>query len=209
VIATGIFVMPTRWSLVWALSTTSSRHPNNATSPPIGWHAVSMIGNLDDEPHEAADFDELFRSSYERLVRSVTLAIGDADIAADAVQEAFARAHSRWPRVSRIDSPLGWIRTVAINDARDTFRRRQRFDRVRHLIAGHDAETEPTDRHTPLTDALATLSPQQRIAATLYYLDDLSVVEVARTMKLSEGAVKFHLSKARDQLRSITERFSQ
>jgi RNA polymerase sigma-70 factor (ECF subfamily) len=36
----------------------------------------------------------------------------------------------------------------------------------------------------------------------LYYLDDLTVAEVAATMELSEGAVKYHLHQARERLRT-------
>lgn len=154
------------------------------------------------------DFDELFRAHYAPLVRSLSMAIGDADLAADAVQEAFAKAHARWSKVSRYTSPVAWIRTVALNTARDQFRRRQRFDKVRHLIArgesSHDAAV-PTDQADDgdISGLLASLTPQQRIAATLFYLDDLSVADVAASMKLSEGAVKFHLSQARERLRPL------
>ena len=48
---------------------------------------------------------------------------------------------------------------------------------------------------------LAQLPQQQRIAAALFYVEDLSVREVATSMKLSEGAVKYHLHAARDRAR--------
>jgi RNA polymerase sigma-70 factor, ECF subfamily len=154
---------------------------------------VAVIGN----------FDAFFRDNYANLVRSIGLAVGDTDLAADAVQEAFAKAHVRWSKVSAFSSPVGWVRTVAVNAARDQQRRRVRFDRVRHLIARDERVVDTLELHTPLTDALSSLSPQQRIAATLFYLDDLCVSDVALTMRLSEGAVKFHLSQARDRLRPL------
>ena len=47
---------------------------------------------------------------------------------------------------------------------------------------------------------LAQLPQQQRIAAALFYVEGLSVREVATSMKLSEGAVKYHLHAARAAL---------
>jgi RNA polymerase sigma-70 factor, ECF subfamily len=166
-------------------------------------HTAGEPGDHFDDINIVSDFDALFRDHYANLVRSIGLAIGDSDLAADAVQEAFAKAHVRWNKVSEYSSPVGWVRTVAVNAARDQQRRHQRFDRMRHLIARDERVHDTPEMHTPLTDALSTLSPQQRIAATLFYLDDLSLTDVATTMRLSEGAVKFHLSQARERLRPL------
>ncbi len=48
---------------------------------------------------------------------------------------------------------------------------------------------------------LATLPPQQRLAMSLYYIEGLSVAEVASAMSISVGAVKFHMSQGRARLR--------
>jgi RNA polymerase sigma-70 factor, ECF subfamily len=195
---------------LFVLSSAPVRHKDATGSVTSAWQDFpvraerKMAGDPgDDVVVVISDFDVLFRDNYGGLVRSIALATGDLDLAADAVQEAFAKAHVRWTKVSAYSSPIGWVRTVALNAARDHQRRRQRFDRIRHLIARDERVHDAPELHTPLTDALASLSPQQRIAATLFYLDDLSLADVATTMKLSEGAVKFHLSQARDRLRPI------
>jgi DNA-directed RNA polymerase specialized sigma24 family protein len=36
-----------------------------------------------------------------------------------------------------------------------------------------------------------------------FYVENLSITEVAEAMKLSEGAVKFHLHQGRDRLRGV------
>jgi RNA polymerase sigma-70 factor, ECF subfamily len=205
--------VPVRVSILdWLLlSIAPVRHTDTTPFVTSAWQADPMAklhtagdpGGQHEEIDVVSDFDDLFRDNYANLVRSIGLAIGDPDLAADAVQEAFAKAHVRWHKVSEYSSPIGWVRTVAVNAARDQQRRRQRFDRMRHLIARDERVHDTPEMHTPLTDALSTLSPQQRIAATLFYLDDLSLIDVAKTMRLSEGAVKFHLSQARERLRPL------
>ncbi len=69
------------------------------------------------------EIEHVFRAHYDRLVRSLTLACGDAELAADAVQEAFVRAHVRWRRLRHYEDPVGWVRRVAINLLRDQHRR--------------------------------------------------------------------------------------
>lgn len=146
----------------------------------------------------------LFRAHYGRLVRALTLVCGDAEEAADAVQEAFVKAHLRWRKLRHYDDPVGWIRRVAINRLRDGHRRRTRKERaVERLAATSDRSVAgPEPGHDGLlTGLLASLPRQQRLAVALYYVDGLSVAETAATLGLSDGAVKFHLHQARERLR--------
>jgi RNA polymerase sigma-70 factor (ECF subfamily) len=159
-----------------------------------------------DRSSNVADFDDTFRRCFGPMVRSLSVAAGDREIAADCVQDAFERAFVRWRRVSRLDDPVAWIRHVAVNRMRDHFRKVERGGRaVRRLRSEQpmvaQAPAEPSD----LAALLDQLPTQQRIAAALYYVDDLSVGEVAHAMGLSDGAVKYHLHAARQSLRGALE----
>lgn len=158
----------------------------------------------------APDFDALFLAEHARLVRVVALVCGDIEVAADCVADAFERAFVRWRRVGRLDDPAGWVRRVAINRAINLGRRRMSAARAVSRLAGR-AESNRHDDMTwsdsflfhdsELAAAVADLSRQQRAVVALHYLDDLSVTEVASTLRLSEGAVKYHLHQARARLR--------
>jgi RNA polymerase sigma-70 factor (ECF subfamily) len=155
---------------------------------------------------DAADtIDMLFRAHYARLVRALTLVSGSREAAADAVQEAFVKAHLDWSRICRYDDPVGWIRRIAINRLRDDHRRSIRKQRAVDRLA---AEPVTIDSHDDTHDAdlhwmLAQLPNQQRLALALFYVDELTVAEVARAMRLSDGAVKFHLHQGRQRLRQV------
>jgi RNA polymerase sigma-70 factor (ECF subfamily) len=163
-----------------------------------------VIAATEVEHAPVSDFDAFFRRHYTALLRALTVACGDAEVAADCVQDAFVRAHARWRRVQAYEDPAGWVRRVAINRMRDHFRHESRGIKVRRLLAregtNHDSPPEPP---FDLAHALAGLSPQQRIAVSLYYIGDLSVLEVAEAMQLSAGAVKFHLHEGRRRLRPL------
>jgi RNA polymerase sigma-70 factor (ECF subfamily) len=161
---------------------------------------------VDDQ--DGTDLAGLFRAHYGRLVRALTLVCGDVDEAADAVQEAFVKAHLRWRKLRHYDDPVGWIRHVAINRLRDGHRRRIRKDRaVERLAATSDHSVAgPEPGHDGLlTTLLASLPRQQRLVVALYYVDGLSVAETAATLGVSDGAVKFHLHQARERLRGALD----
>jgi len=159
-------------------------------------------------PAEADAVDTLevlFRAHYARLVRALTLVSGSREAAADAVQEAFVKAHLHWARIRRYDDPVGWIRRIAINRLRDDHRRSIRKQRaVDRLASEQTTVTLPADSpDADLQWMLAQLPGQQRLALALFYVDELSVAEVAATMRLSDGAVKFHLHQGRERLRQV------
>jgi RNA polymerase sigma-70 factor, ECF subfamily len=154
-----------------------------------------------------ADFDDTFREHYWPMVRSLSVACGDREAAADAVQDAFTRAYARWRRISRYDHPASWIRHVALNRLRDHFRHERRGTTVNARLAGQatavvDPPALPDDA---LMAAVRRLPTQQQIAVSLYYVEQLSVREIAASMKLSEGAVKYHLHAGRTALREWIE----
>lgn len=179
---------------------------------------VSWMSGADEAAAEGAlvraapDFDALFVAEHSRLVRVVTLVCGDPEVAADCVADAFERAYVRWRRVGRLDDPAGWVRRVAINRAIDAQRRRSTGARALRRLAGRAVvmpdlgwSDSAAFHDSELATAVAGLTPQQRAVVALHYLDDLAVADVAATMRLSEGAVKYHLHQARARLRIALE----
>jgi RNA polymerase sigma-70 factor (ECF subfamily) len=153
----------------------------------------------------------LFSSHYGRLVRALTLVAGDREVAADAVQEAFVKAHLNWWRLKHYDDPIGWIRRVAINRLRDVHRRSVREQRAMDRLTAQawtsdgggtvDEITIAEPHDAGLAELVGGLPRQQRLAVTLFYVSELSVAEVAKAMGINEGTVKFHLHQGRKQLR--------
>ena len=158
------------------------------------------------------NIETLFRLHYSRLVRALTLVSGDREQAADAVQEAFVKAHLRWRRLQHYDDPVGWIRRVAVNGLRDHHRRNTRksaaMDRLGPLTAAttvDDAGSDESMSDDGIMELLGGLPKQQRLCLALFYVDGLSVAETAATLGISEGAVKFHLHQGRERLRAQLE----
>jgi DNA-directed RNA polymerase specialized sigma24 family protein len=136
------------------------------------------------------DFDTYFRTVYAPIVRALATVYGDAEAAAVATQDAFQDAYVRWHRVRRADSPVAWIRREAI----------RRLDGGAGRPLGNEPtpgnEPAPGDEPAPgFAAALAALAVPVRTAVVLTCLDDLPEVEVARSMGITEAAVRAHLDR--------------
>jgi RNA polymerase sigma-70 factor (sigma-E family) len=152
-----------------------------------------------------ADFADFVVAQTEPLLRLAHALTGNPHDAWDLLQETLARMGERWGR-SQIDQPAAYARTVLT---------RLNIDRIRRLrrelpLLGQRHETAPVDLVGDvdewLIDALASLSPRQRTALALKYVEDLDVRAIAERMGCSQGTVKSQLSRGTDRLREHLRR---
>jgi RNA polymerase sigma-70 factor (ECF subfamily) len=150
----------------------------------------------------AADLEGLFRTRRPALVGAVAAITGNRDLAADAVDEAFARAFARRARVEAMTSPSAWILTVALNHVRRAQRRGVRRRQAEERSAGRAGRPwiEPDDPRHELWAAVAALPPRERTAVALRYLADLTEPQIADVMGIAPGTVGASLTSARRKL---------
>jgi len=149
----------------------------------------------------ATDFTAFYRREATRLVRSVALATGEPGLAEDAVAEAFARAWSRWREVGAIDRPAAWVLRVALNHARDRFRKRGVERRKAPVVARPEASYDPQARvDLRLWEAVRSLPPPECTVIALRYVADLSQQEIADALGIPSGTVASRLNRARQRL---------
>ncbi len=148
---------------------------------------------------------DVYATSYRRLVGQLTGVTGDPVEAEDAVMEAFARAVNSSTSFLAADNPEAWLRTVAVNVTRTRWRRSRFFRDVSHRLVPDAASAYddlPDDR-LALLAALRRLPAAQREAIALHHLADLPVAEVALTLGVPEGTVKARLARGRAALAAL------
>ena len=153
----------------------------------------------------AVDWADVYRHTYQDLVRFLHRMVWDADRAHDLAQDAFARALGRSP-----DNPRAWLFRVASNLATDEARMAVR--RRKHLVlikgeaeAQQQAQTSPQDRLEQqerldaVKEALNKLGERDREALLLWNAG-LNYEDIAAATGLAAGAVGTTLSRARRRL---------
>ena len=149
------------------------------------------------------DFEDFYRARREQVYRGLTLTLRDMDLAADATDEAMARAYQHWRTVRNHNNPSGWAYRVGLNWARSRMRRRKREVRGFRLEERAGAEFAPSD--PALATALAELPLPQRAVVVLRFYYDWSTEQVAKALGIPTGTVKSRLSRALERLESNVE----
>lgn len=154
------------------------------------------------------DYDELFRTAYPRLVAMGLAMSTSRHVSQELAQETMLRAYRHRDQLSTYDAPIAWCRRVMGNLLIDQHRNRTaEATAVERLHVRSETQAAAVSDPAAVTasakwsELTASLSPQQRAVATLYYADDQSVADVAAALDIATGTVKSALSKARANLR--------
>ena len=111
----------------------------------------------------------------------------------------------------REDKPFEvWLYSVCVSCFYDMCRKKEPkyiFDTLEHeeafFASVPDMSSEEKADYSRLYEAIKTLTPKQRCAVSLFYFDDHTVQDAAAMMKMSPGAFKTTLSRAREKLRKV------
>jgi RNA polymerase sigma-70 factor (ECF subfamily) len=168
---------------------------------------------------EETAWGELHRDHYPRLWSSVQRILNNPTMADDVVQEAFIKAHRDIGRFEG-HSQLGtWLYRIAINQALDTIRKKQRTDRwLSFLSPLADEENRPAmpeghvaaeaskglqnaELRETIFSAMSELSVEHRAVVQLRLVDEMSLEETAQLLRCRPGTVNSRLHYACEHLR--------
>ena len=98
-----------------------------------------------------------------------------------------------------------WLIRVTINCAKDLLKSKAPWEELNEVIAGEEAPSLCPEEHLDLHAAIQQLRLEYREAICLYYLEGLSVQDIAAVLDRSENTVKTHLARGREKLRKFLE----
>jgi RNA polymerase sigma-70 factor (ECF subfamily) len=156
----------------------------------------------------SAAVERVYREHRTRMLAALVRALGDFELAEDALQEACSQALRTWPRSQVPDDPFAWLLTVARNHA---------LDRLRHARMARTKLPAPPEPVTMTDKQLAdigderlsliftcchpALNEEARLALTLQAVAGFTAAQIARTFLVAEPALAQRLVRAKRKIR--------
>lgn len=138
-----------------------------------------------------------------RLLRTARRMLGDAEEAQGAVQEAWLAIV---PGIKRLRHPARFAPfafSVLHRRCVDSIRKSQRGRAVFDAAAEVESSTEAgQDDALAIRQAFALLPPDQRLAAHLFFVEGLTLAQIAEVQGVPEGTAKSRLFHARQKLKA-------
>lgn len=146
-------------------------------------------------------FELLVRRHQDRVFRLCLRMLGDWADAEDAAQDVFVRA---WRSLGRFRGEAAfstWLHRLAVNRCLDGARARRRTEVLDESVpdpSGQPEEVVEARRQLDcLEDAVAGLTPDQRVTFILREVEGLTYQDIAASLGIGLGAVKSRLNRAR------------
>jgi RNA polymerase sigma-70 factor (ECF subfamily) len=154
---------------------------------------------------------ELFQKYSGPLLRFADRMLSNRSEAEEITQEVFLKLITRVEQYDGRAAVSSWLYAIAANACRDRLRRSKRAVIV-PLDAVAEAKSEETgaenriherDRRKAVRRALARLSEEQREALILARYHGMAYAEIAKTLEITEGAVKTRIFRAIETLKEV------
>lgn len=159
-----------------------------------------------------------FVEAHQRTVYYLALDLtGNHHDAEDLSQEVFIKAHRALDNFRGDASVKSWLYRIAVNTYLNKRRKKalafmtlkDDFDLEHSAYVQPDQDAEADRIRHHLEHAMKRLSAKERSAFVLRYRQELSIREVAETMKVAEGTVKSLLFRAVKKLRKTLAVYKQ
>lgn len=156
---------------------------------------------------------ELFTRHKDMVFRTALAITRDERAAEDILQECFVRLHTYAASVDAARPLRPWLYRVTVNLAYDWSSRRrhmQPLDDAMEWLSGLPAAFPSPDRKAEERETMRTvrevidgLPPMHRAVIVLFYMEGLTIEEIADVLDLPTGTVKSRLHYARARLREM------
>jgi RNA polymerase sigma-70 factor (ECF subfamily) len=155
-------------------------------------------------------FAELVNEFYETAYGWAYSRLHDADLAQDAVQEAFVVAYQKLHQLQEPEAFAGWFKQIVLSQTYRLLRDRRPLTHAMNLSydimtlePGPVALVENDELKTRVMTAVQALPEKEQVVTQLFYLNGYSQKEIARLLELPLTTVKKRLQYARRNLRGI------
>jgi len=148
--------------------------------------------------------EHLMAEHGDYILRLCRVVLRDSHLAEDAWQETWIKVWRGLPRFRGECSEKTWISRIAVNTCRDM--RRSSWFKIFEKSDGDEplaripAPEEPSGR---VTEAIGKLPPKYREAIALFYMEDMSLAELADALGVGVNTVSSRLHRGRERLKKL------
>ncbi len=142
---------------------------------------------------------------YKDMVYSISFQIlGNEQDAEECAQDSFLKAFNKLSSFKNESKFSTWLYKIAYYSALNY--KKSRKNNTIELNTNHsfiEEDSDKVEKELAVKSALKTLSEEDRIIVSLYYLDEKSIKEVAEITDLTESNVKVKLMRSREKLKEV------
>jgi len=157
--------------------------------------------------------EKLVKRWHKHFCTKAFYIVKDADEAKDVAQDSWRTIFDKLETIKDPNSFSGWATRIVHTKAIDVLRRRQKDIKRKNVLKYNSIkEDEPYNEKTilkkKLYSAILELRTNQQEVIKLFYLEELSLSEIAKLLNIKAGTVKSRLFHAREKLKITLKKYN-
>ena len=147
--------------------------------------------------------------AYQPRVRRflLNLTMGDEMLTDDLAQETFIKAYVGIRGFKGLSSFGTWLYRIAYNEFYSHTRKHseEHVEDITRLGEVSTADNDAIDASMTVQEAMTRLGDNERVAITLFYIEDQPLKQVSKIMQMPEGSVKSLIHRGKAKMRQFIE----
>jgi RNA polymerase sigma-70 factor (ECF subfamily) len=167
---------------------------------------LAFAGGLESQPQAATakvsdeEFTRIYEDNKSRVYSTALRVLGNSADAEDVTQEVFIKVYRKLDSFEGRSQLSTWLYRITVNKCLDLLRKRKRRSTV-PIDEAMGAVANPSNVRQVVESFIPTLPPGYRTVFVLHDIQGLKHHEIASQLKITEGACKSQLHKARLMMR--------
>ena len=154
---------------------------------------------------DAAAMEELVNRWQKRLWRHAFRLTGKREAAWDVTQQSWLGIIKGLRRLHDPANFKEWAYRITTNKSIDWIRKNKRLKRGN--VEEIEDHQNKTDNDSGIKELLQKLDIRKRAVLSLYYFEQLSIMEISTALNIPEGTVKSRLAAARGELKKLWQQY--
>ena len=149
--------------------------------------------------------EQIVRTYGDMVYRIALGYVRNKEDAEDVYGETFLRLFKKERHFESDEHIKAWLIRVAINCSKQALMDRPMYDELNEEIEAGEEKGISREEQMDVWDAVSRLKPDYKTAVELYYMQSMSIKQVAKIMEKPENTVKSILMRARETLKQYLE----
>ena len=145
-------------------------------------------------------FEEIIMENIDYFYKIAYTILKNEEDASDAISNTVLKAYTKIKQLQKDDFFKTWITKILKNECYDIIRKNKKIVYIEEYKQENLKYSHEKEEQVDIKKAIQSLNENLSEIVILYYIQDKSIAEISKILKIPQGTVKSRLYKARSEI---------
>lgn len=145
-------------------------------------------------------FEEILMENIDYFYKIAYIILKNEEDASDAISNTVLKAYTKIKQLQKDEFFKTWITKILKNECYNIIRKNKKIVYIEEYKQENLKYSHEKDEQVDIKKAIKSLNENLSEIVILYYIQDKSIAEISKILKIPQGTVKSRLSRARSEI---------